>query len=415
MRALLLGCVLSWAGCGCGENERKDAGTGPTDAGTDAGIDAGTDAGIDAGTDAGPTCETLELQRVTSDLSFPIFATAPAGDDRIFVVEHLDGLIVLVDDAGLRETPFLDLLDRIDTSGYEAGLLGLVFHPDYADNGRFYVSYTTPTATLRISRFQVGAGTPDVADPDSESIVIEIPQLTHHNTGGMMLFGPDGYLYIVTGDDDDDPDDGLNPGQDLSSLNSRMLRIDVDGAEPYEVPPDNPFVGDVGVPPEVWLWGLREPYRFWFDTTGDLYIADVGQVLREEIDVIPAGEGAGWNFGWPTMEGTRCHTPPEGCDTTDLVVPVFEYDHGDGSAIIGGSVYRGAALSQCWQGRYFFGDYPSGWVKSLQWDGADGATDVREKTDVVVGSLVSFGVDGDGEILILGLDETLDRIVARPE
>jgi glucose/arabinose dehydrogenase len=173
------------------------------------------------------------------------------------------------------------------------------------------VSYTTLAKKLRVSRFTVPAATPDVADPASESIVIEIPKTTHHNTGGMLLYGPDGLLHIGVGDDDSEA-----LGQDLSVLNGKLLRIFVDpSTRGYAIPLNNPFVGVIGVTPEIWAYGLREPYRFWFDGS-DLYIADVGDNQREEVDVVAAGNRGGQNFGWPIMEGSICHTPAVGCDKT---------------------------------------------------------------------------------------------------
>jgi glucose/arabinose dehydrogenase len=314
------------------------------------------------------------------------------------------GRIAIVDQSGVRATPFLDVSAKMSQTGFEVGLLSLVFHPDFANNRTFYVSYTTLANTLRVSRFTVPATTPDVADPASESTVIEIPKASHHNTGGMLLFGPDGLLHIGVGDDDSEA-----LGQDLGVLNGKLLRIFVDpSAGGYAIPRSNPFVGLAGVKPEIWAYGLREPYRFWFDGS-DLYIADVGDNQREEVDVVAAGTRGGQNFGWPIMEGSICHTPASGCDKTGLGLPAYEFPHDGGTAVIGGSVYRGTALSACFRGRYFFGSYSAGWLRTLRWDG--GATDVREEPGVVDPGFVSFGQDGNGEILMLGYDLTLHRVV----
>jgi glucose/arabinose dehydrogenase len=384
----------------------KDAALPPRDVSADVENDHRPDAIADA---QSPRCGALALKLLTAGLKNPVYATAPAGDDRIFVLERLAGRIVIVDGSGIRGNAFLDVSARMSGTGFEAGLLSLVFHPNFATNHVFYVSYTTPGKTLRVSRFTVPAATPDVADPASESIVIETPQVTHHNTGGMLLFGPDGFLFVATGDDDYE---GF--GQNLGVLQAKLLRIAVDPATlGYKVPPDNPFIGISGALPEIWAYGLREPYRFWFDgQAGDLYVADVGEDQREEIDIVPSGAKGGQNFGWSTMEGSGCHTPPSGCQKAGLQVPAYEYPHSGENAVIGGSVYRGTALSACYRGRYFFGDYPTGSIRSAEWN--SGVVDVRDEPGLLAPNFVSFGQDGHGEILVLGYDQTLHRIVPGP-
>lgn len=358
------------------------------------------------GTDAGGSCEPLGLSLITDALQTPGYATAPPGDARIFVLERLAGHVVIVDAAGIRATPFLDVSSKMNTQGYEVGLLSLVFDPDFAKNHTFYVSYTTPASTLRVSRFKVPPTTPDVADPASESVIVEIPKNSHHNTSGMLLFGPDDDLYIAMGDDDSEAN-----GQDLGVLNGKILRIQVDpSAGGYAIPPTNPFVGVAGAKPEIWQYGLREPYRFWFDS-GLLYIADVGDNRSEEVDVVSATR-AGVDFGWPVMEGSACHTPATGCDKSGLQLPAYEFPHDGATAVMGGSVYRGAALSDCYRGRYFFGSYSAGWVRSFAWSNA--AVDVKDEPGAIDPGFVSFGQDGQGEILILGYDKTLQRIVTAP-
>jgi glucose/arabinose dehydrogenase len=301
---------------------------------------------------------------------------------------------------------FLDVSSKMNNQGFEVGLLSLVFDPDFPKNRTFYVSYTTPASTLRVSRFTVPLATPNVADPASESVVIDIPKASHHNTGGMLLFGQDDFLYIAMGDDDSEAN-----GQNLGVLNGKILRVAVDPAvKGYTVPLTNPFVGVSGAKPEIWAYGLREPYRIWFDS-GQLYIADVGDNRSEEMDVVAATR-AGVNYGWPIMEGSLCHTPATSCDKTGLELPVYEFPHDGGTAVIGGSVYRGAALSECYRGRYFFGSYSAGWVRSFVWNG--GALDVRDEVGVIDPGFVSFGRDGQGEILILGYDKTINRLVTTP-
>lgn len=370
----------------------------PRDAGAD-----GRAGGIGDGSTA--PCAPLGLEPITDALASPVYATAPPGDPRVFVLERLAGHVVIVDGSGIHATPFLDVSANMAQQGFEVGLLSLVFHPDFAKNRIFYVSYTTLADTLRVSRFVVPASTPNIADPASESVVIDIPKTSHHNTGGMLLFGPDGYLYVGVGDDDSEAN-----GQDLGVLSGKMLRISVDpSTEGYAVPPTNPFIGVPNAKPEIFSYGLREPYRFWFDSS-ELYIADVGDNQREEIDVVTPATRGGQNFGWPVMEGSLCHTPASGCDETGLERPVYEYPHDGGTAVIGGSVYRGSALSACYRGRYFFGSYSAGWVRSFRWNGRP--TDVRNEPGVVEPGFVSFGQDGRGEILLLGYDRTLSRVVA---
>lgn len=354
-----------------------------------------------------PPCQPLGLSLLTSDLKSPVYATAPAGDHRIFVLERLSGRIVIVDEGGIRSTPFLDVSANMATQGFEVGLLSLVFHPDFTTNHAFYVTYTTLANTLRVAQFTVPAATPDVADPASESVVIDVPTQSHHNTSGMLRFGPEGFLYVGVGDDDSEVN-----GQDLSLLNGKLLRVAVNpSVDGCSVPESNPFVGVAGVRPEIWAYGLREPYRFWFDGA-ELYIADVGDNQREEIDVVPSGTRGGQNFGWPITEGSLCHTPATGCDATGLAPPAYEFPHDSGgTAVIGGSVYRGSSLSECYRGRYFFGSYSAGWVRSFRWNGA--ATDVRDEPGALDPGFVSFGQDGQGEILLLGYDQTLHRVVTK--
>jgi hypothetical protein len=391
-------------------------GTAPASGG-DHGLDAsapGTDGGetTDAGSggassDANTPCLPLTTQLLTSTLDSPVYVTAPPGDPRLFVVERAASKIVLVDGAGKVLSTFLDVSSKASSAGFEAGLLSLAFDPSFATTRAFYVTYTT-TSILRVSRFTVPSATPNVADPASESMIIEAPQASHHNTGGMLQFGPDGFLYIGLGDDDDD-----TRGQNLGTLSAKLLRIAVDPTKAgYTSPADNPFLHTAGARPEIFAYGLREPYRFWFDTpTRDLIIADVGDATREELDVVRAESKGGENFGWPIMEGTLCHQPLTGCDKTGLTLPVYDYTHDGETAIIGGSVYRGTALSACWRGRYFFGTYTSGVIDSVTLTPT--AVDVQPVPTLSEPSIVSFGQDGNGELLLLGYDQAIYRIVSK--
>ncbi len=355
--------------------------------------------------DAGP-CKMLTLKPLSSTLTSPVFATAPKGDARIFVLERTAGRISVLDAAGTKLGTFLDISKNANSAGFEAGVLGLAFHPSFATNGVFYVTYTT-ASVLRVSRFTASAPTANTADAATESVVLESTQDSHHNTGGALAFGPDGMLYIAIGDGSDS-----TTGQDLTVLPAKMLRIAVDPVTPgYTIPKDNPFVASATARHEIWALGLREPYRFAFDPpSGSLYIADVGDSAHEEIDVVPASK-AGLDFGWPIMEGTYCHTPATGCDRTGLTLPVYDYPHvNNESAIIGANVYRGAALSSCYRGSYVFGDYPSGLVDTLHFVGTTPV--VAPTPGFTDPNLLSFGQDGNGELLVINDDQAIYRIVS---
>ncbi|MFO0983124.1 MAG: PQQ-dependent sugar dehydrogenase [Planctomycetota bacterium] len=338
----------------------------------------------------------LTTIRVASGLSQPLFLGSPPGDlERVFIVEQ-GGVIKILRAGTVLPTPFLDIHARI-LAGGERGLLGLAFHPSYASNGQLFVNYTRAGdgATV-VARFSVSAD-PDVADPTSEVVILTIAQPYANHNGGMIAFGPgDGYLYIGMGDggSGNDPE---GRAQDGGVLLGKMLRIDVDGGSPYVSPPDNPFFGPGDPLDEIWALGVRNPWRFSFDRfTHDLYIGDVGQSDREEVDYEPAQSG-GENYGWRCMEGGRC-TGLTGCSCNDpdLVVPIHEYTHADGCAITGGYVYRGCAVPSL-QGTYFFGDYCSARIWSLRWDGTT-LSDFRDRTAELdppgapsIASITSFG------------------------
>jgi len=287
------------------------------------------------------------------DLQYP-----PDESNRLFVVEQEGYIYVFENDVFVTDkTIFLDIRDRIVFEG-ERGLLGLAFHPDYENNGYFFVNYTAP-GPLRtvVSRFQVTADDPDVGDESSEHIIIEINQpFTNHN-GGQVVFGPDGYLYIGMGDGGAGGDP-YGHGQNLNTLHSSMLRIDVDNPDEglnYGIPDNNPFVG-TGYREEIYAFGLRNPWRFSFDpVTNICWIADVGQNLYEEIDLLEVGG----NYGWNIMEGAHCYDPPVGCDTAGLIVPLYEYNHNVGESITGGFVYRGSLVPDLY-GKYIFADFEYG-------------------------------------------------------
>lgn len=351
-----------------------------------------------------PPSGTPGLQEVATGLDFPLYLASPPGDDRLFVVEK-GGVIRLIKGGALVAEPFLDISDKVLSTLGESGLLGLAFFPDYPASGRFLVHYTDFSGTSRISQFRVSAD-PDRADP-IESLVLEVTRPGQAHFGGQLLFGPDGMLYIGLGDGDDS--DG-GRGQSLRDLLASILRIDVTSGSPYVVPGDNPFVATANARPEVWSYGLRNPWRFSFDrATGDLYIGDVGESRWEEVDFTSAANGAGRgvNYGWSRMEGQHC-SGAAGCE--GLTPPVVEYSHSEGCSVTGGYVYRGAALPVL-QGRYFYSDFCQGWVRSIRMEGGVAV----EQTDWPAlepgGFVTSFGEDAAGELYLLTEEGGVYKIV----
>ncbi len=349
------------------------------------------------------------LEPIATGLSSPLYLTSPAGDlSRLFVVEQT-GAIRLIKNGSLLPTPFLDLSGRI-VAGGEQGLLGLAFYPDYATSGRFVVHYTDPAGDTHLSIFQISAD-PDVADPASEQVILTADQPYANHNGGQVLFGPDGFLYLGLGDGGagNDPE---GRAQNLSDLLGSILRVDVQSGTSYTIPADNPFVGQAGVQPEVWSYGLRNPWRFSFDRiTGDLYIADVGQGQYEEVDVAPGGgAGRGVNYGWNIMEGAHCLDGGQ-CDQTGLTLPTFEYSHDQGCSITGGYVYRGSAIPAL-QGLYFFGDYCQGWVRSIRYAGGQASELTDWPTLRPGGSVLSFGEDAAGELYVLSSSGGVFKLIS---
>ena len=337
-------------------------------------------------------------QMVVDGLNSPEgMVNAGDGSGRLFIVEQA-GLIRILKDGALLGTPFLDLTSKVDCCG-ERGLLGLAFHPKYSENGFFYINYTERVNNKLytvIARYNVSASDPNLADPNSEMRLLTIEQPFQNHNGGQLQFGPDGYLYIGMGDGGS-VGDPLGNGQSLQTLLGKLLRIDVDNSQPYAIPGDNPFVNGGGLW-EIWAYGLRNPWRFSFDRlTGDLYIGDVGQDAWEEIDYLPAGSPGGENFGWNYYEGLHTYrgSPP---GETKFVMPVAEYNHELGNAVIGGYVYRGQNLP-AWWGVYLYGDYGSGRVWGLL-QLADGSWQNAQLFDTGF-SISSFGMDEDGEIYLV--------------
>ncbi len=363
-----------------------------------------------------PGISQFELKEAFPNLSFtrPVdLQHAGDGTDRIFVVEQQGNIYVFPNDSNATEkTLFLDIKESVDDSGNEMGLLGLAFHPNYEENGYFYVDYTTSDPGRRsvISRFSVSENDINKADASSELELLSVGQPESNHNGGQIAFGPEGYLYIALGDGGGAGDDHgqIGNGQNRQTLLGSILRIDVDnqeGALNYAVPDDNPFTGnDEGWREEIYAYGLRNPWRFSFDPATDrLWTGDVGQYDYEEVDIIESGG----NYGWRIMEGNHCYDPPENCDTTGLELPVWEYDHSVGQSITGGYVYRGPTIPEL-EGKYIYADYVQGKIWSLQYNGSgEPSNELLNDTGL---SISSFGTDQANELYICTFDGDDSRI-----
>jgi glucose/arabinose dehydrogenase len=365
---------------------------------------------------AAPAYAQLRVEVAFPNLSFstPIdFEYADDSSGRLYVVER-NGTIQVFDndDEASSSTTFLDIRSQVSTT-FEGGLLGLAFHPDYAENGHLFVSYTTPGPfRSRVSRFTRSAADPDQADPESELVLFELAQPAANHNGGDLAFGPDGYLYASFGDGggSGDPDEN---GQDPTTLLGSILRLDVDGGGSapdcggpdanYTVPPNALNDGPGGTCDEIFAYGLRNPFRFSFDRqTGALWAGDVGQGAREEVDIVEDGD----NLGWNTYEGTSCFDPPQGppCDPSGFTFPVWEYGRSQGNSITGGFVYRGSAAPEL-DGKYVYGDFGSGRIWALTYSGLDDPEN-EELFQTELG-IVSFGEDADGELYVVSLFDSV--------
>ncbi|HEX9286729.1 MAG TPA: PQQ-dependent sugar dehydrogenase [Thermoanaerobaculia bacterium] len=348
----------------------------------------------------------IVLEALATGLAQPT-AIAHAGDARLFLTLQR-GQIVVFDNGRVLSTPFLDLRSLVSCCG-ERGFLGLAFHPRHSENGFFFVDYTNGAGDTVIARYRVSAGNPDTADAGSGVILLTIPQPFSNHNGGQLAFGPDGYLYIGMGDGGSANDPMCN-GQRDETLLGKILRIDVDassGAPPfYGIPPDNPFAAPGGARDEIWAKGLRNPWRFSFDrSTGDLFIGDVGQGSREEIDFQPAGSPGGRNYGWKVMEGTACGGGgnsgcPSGvpaCNAPELTPPILEYSHSAGDcSVTGGYVYRGRLFPRL-LGTYFYGDYCTGRI----WGATEASGDWTTRLfSARASGLTTFGEDATGELYL---------------
>ena len=324
----------------------------------------------------------------------------PIGDSSILVVTQV-GVIFQVDAMGALQTePFLDLSHKVQFNGAEQGMFSIALHPDFAENGRFFVTYTRQNddgmAPYILSRFELDAANPSVADPNSELVVLEIAQSAANHQGGSLEFDANGYLFVSVGDDGNG-----NNSADLTTLKGKLLRLDVDSAEPYAIPSDNPFVNDAKVRQEIWAYGLRNPWRVWLDHVNDqMFIADVGWFSAEEINVETLSDGGGLDYGWPCYEG-RIEIDPARCDeSAEYTMPVHTYSHTDGRcSITGGAVYNGS-LFPSWRGDYIFADFCTTELFALSQD-AHGRW-VSRWLGTAGAFVSSIGVDQAGELYVAG-------------
>lgn len=345
----------------------------------------------------------LEWSPVADGFDQPVLVITAPGDPRLHVLDQ-SGVIWILD--GDVAVPFLEIRDLVKFRG-ERGLLGLAFHPEYDTNDRFFVNYIDNSSDTVVAEYRRTSA--DAADASSRRVILEVDQPASNHNGGMIAFGPDGYLWIGFGDGGG-ANDKFGQGQRGDTLLGSMVRVDVDGNQPYAVPADNPFADGVDGAPEVWSIGVRNPWRWSFD--GDrIYIGDVGQNEREEISIADVSV-AGLNFGWPIMEATACFQR-SGCDQSGLVLPVIEYRHGEGCSVTGGYVYRGSAIPEL-DGHYFYGDYCRGWVRSALIDDAGTVIESIEWSEPeTLSTLTSFGIDAAGELYATTAGGTVWKLVRR--
>ena len=353
-----------------------------------------------------PSSFALNTRLVVDGLGSPVqFVDANDGTGRFFIVQKTGQVLTYKDGAVLHD-PFLDISGHVSGSS-EQGLLSIALHPKFKENGTFFIDYTDRNGNSQIERWTVRKDNPDVADPNSATTILEQDQPYPNHNGGLLLFGPDGYLYIGFGDGGSGGDPDGN-GQDLGVLLGKILRIDVDHTVedlPYAIPADNPYINRSDARSEIWAYGLRNPWRFSFDReTGDLYIADVGQGQYEEADFDPAGKG-GLDFGWVIMEGPVCYEQ-DNCDQSGLTMPFFSYTHAEGGcSITGGYVYRGTAIPAL-TGAYLAGDYCSGLVWAVNPETGKASAPVETKL-----SISSFAEDAEGELYLVDLNGAIYKIV----
>jgi glucose/arabinose dehydrogenase len=350
----------------------------------------------------------IALDTVLTGLDHPLYVLTPPGDhNRLFIVER-PGTIRVIKNGVLEATPFLDITAKVSTNA-EQGILGMAFPPDYATSKYFVVYYVNPSVQTVLSRFHVASATSDTA-LTGEDTLLTIQQPGGDHNGGMLAYR-DGYLYLSVGDGGccGDPN---GHGQDRTELLGSILRLTVGPTGPYQIPPTNPWAGLSAYRNELWNYGLRNPFRFSFDgQTGDMYIGDVGDNTREEIDVVPASSAGGENLGWRIMEGKECFGGGTACDMSGLTLPVWDYPHSDGCSVIGGFVYRGAAIPAL-RGTYFYLDFCAAWVESFRLPGI--LSSMRRYTWLDSNEFPnSFGEDADGELYITSESGNLFKIVPK--
>ena len=354
----------------------------------------------------------LSLTLIADGFADPAAMASPPDDDRLFVVE-LFGTIRLVTDGKASSEASLDLTDDLTTGGNK-GLTGLAFHPDFGSNGRVFVMHNNASGATRIVEYAMKADDPDRFDQTSTRLILEINQSGFHHQGGLLEFGPDGYLWVTLGDggafaDGLEVGDPFGNGQDPNTLQGTVLRLDVDSGSPYAIPPDNPFADGSEGAPEVWAYGFRNPWRLAIDPlTGLVFVSDVGHFSWEEINITTLDQ-SGLNYGWPILEGDACYKA-ETCDDAGLTRPRVTYDHSVGCAVIGGPVYRGAAMPEL-QGTYFYSDYCVGWTRSFRFE-AGAVVSERDWTDDLgsLSNITSFGVDSSGEMYVIQQTGEIYRI-----
>jgi len=353
----------------------------------------------------------VQLQAFAKGFDSPVYlASAPGQADRVYVVEQTGRIIVVGANGAVRPQPFLDIRNLV-VLGAERGLLSVVFHPGYARNGYFFVDYTGLNGAVFVVRYRVSQTDPYRADPASAHTILSVPHPVANHNGGLLLFGHDGYLYVGIGDGGSG--NSAN-GQRKNTLLGKILRLDVDhttAGQQYAIPPDNPFAHQAGTRPEIWAYGLRNPWRFSFDrATGDLFLGDVGQSEIEEIDYRPSTSKGGENYGWALYEGNRCYAGGVACQTHGLTSPVAVYTHADGNCtVVGGYVYRGVDYPAL-VGSYFFADYCSGRMWAfLATDARDGHTTARQVLDTQL-QISSFGEDAAGELYVIDLQGAVYRV-----
>ncbi len=349
---------------------------------------------------------TIQLETFATAVPYNPIGLVNCNDDRVFAICQSGYMVIIDTDGVINPTPFLDIDDRVESLLNAHGLLGAVFHPDYASNGYFYVNYINNDMNTVISRFSVSIENPDSADAASELILMTVEQPYNVHKGGDMQFGPDGYLYFPLGDGgtipgggEGDPD---NRAQNPNTFLGKMLRIDVNAGIPYAIPADNPYIGATDTLHELWAIGLRNPWRFSFDKlTGDMWLSDVGQDLWEEINFEPAGFAGGNNYGWRCYEANEIYNP-DSCDgAVDFTYPIYTYPHNDstgGYSITGGYVYRGSLYPDLY-GKYIYCDYVTGNFYTLTSDGAGGW--INNIYPALLLEVVSFGEDKNAELYVV--------------